>query len=427
MNKQIKSTFFDLFWKHKAIQNLFLLSKEEFLDTKLFSYSEKPIPVTFPRIILSNITSKEDYNLSKIKLRTQKHVNQSEALIKSVISSYEPLIAAFIETKYGASFEQLIKDFSANPLEILLPIVMSLFSDEGPEKAVIEFLHRYNFVGRHIQSFEQLEHYIEREAFQKTLKIIFSEKNLWTLLELVKSFKDLYISEVYKGLHNSNQVLVSSFHDIDNFAGRLKLFSMLYDAEIITSSKEDSFIECTECHPDSYRGVISFKINPIRLKKMKCPICNSPVTYYVPYELNSHIYSLVKQKDGILLAAVEDLLKRNQLKFKLNEHHLDDIEIDCVYKIQKQIHVVECKMYKQNVPLPRLESKIKQHYTKLVRNIIRIQEDKGTNPDLLTPVLVVNINDKKFLETILKEMKKENTNKIFLRGVIVGINDLPLK
>ena len=31
---EIKKKFYNLFWKNKSCQNLFLLSKEEFLDTK---------------------------------------------------------------------------------------------------------------------------------------------------------------------------------------------------------------------------------------------------------------------------------------------------------------------------------------------------------------------------------------------------------
>jgi hypothetical protein len=429
--KKIEPIFFDLFWRHKSCQNLFLLSKEEFLDTKAFTFGENPVSISFPRIILSNIESKEDYTHSKIKIRTESYATSSEALIKRTFERYEPLIKAFIESKFGESIALIVKDFSENPMELISEIIMSLFSsDEEIEKCIIGFLHKYKLVGYHITTFKQLGEYIETEGVNKNLRELVSEQNMWAVLELAKSFKDRYVTEIYKSLHNSNQILVSSFHEMDNYADRIKLFSMLYDAQIIKPSSEDSFIECTSCEPNTYRGVFTLKINPEQLKKIKCPICNTSVTYYVPYELNKVIYNIVKEKDGLLLKALDDKLKRNKIRHTLNKTFLTDIEIDCLYAVKKKVYVVETKMYKQNTTPKKLQSKLKEHFAKLVNDTERICA-ADTNPDPeedVYPLLLVNIHDKKLLEDTMLQLKEKNKrNVLFQKGRIITINEVPLK
>jgi hypothetical protein len=420
--------FYDLFWKHKACQNLFLLSKEEFLDTKTFTFGEKPINVSFPRIILSNVESKNDYNHSKIKIRTDNHVTKSELFLQQTFDKYEPLITAFLESKFRGISERIINDFSKDPAAFLFPIILAFISSqEDGEKHIMSLLHKYNIVRNNIATFQQLGEYVEKEAVSKNIKAILSEQNLWAFLEFMKTLKDRYVSEVYKSLHNSNQVLVSSYHDIDNFTDRLKLFSMLYDSEIIKPSTEDSFLECTNCPPDTYRGVFNLKINPLNLKKIKCPLCNSPITFYVPYELDAIIYNLVKEQDGTILKALENLLKRNKIKHKLNIKELNDIELDCVYRLKKETYFVECKMYKQNTTQNKLESKIKEHYIKLIKDIERVLKHKNTPIETTHPILLVNINDKNLLNSIIKTLKEKNSGELYQRGKILTINQIPFK
>ena len=83
----------------------------------------------------------------------------------------------------------------------------------------------------------------------------------------MKSLKDIYVNESYKSLYESNQVLVNSLFDTDDYVNRLKLFNHLYEAEIITASREDAYVECTNCPPGAYRGTLQLKINPFKLKE----------------------------------------------------------------------------------------------------------------------------------------------------------------
>lgn len=423
-----RDVFYNLFWQNKACQNLFLLSKEEFLDSKTITLEENSTTISFPRIILSNIQSKDEHLFDKIKLRTETQSILTESVINSTFEKYAPILGTFLETKFGKSIELFLKDFSDNPWSMVSPILLSFFTKDGKfEKRVMQLLHEYEFIGKHINTFTELETYVQKEAFSKNFKTLVSEQNLWTFFELLKSFKDIYVHEAYKGLYNSNQVLVSAYHDIDNFEDRLRLFSKLYESAIIKSSKEDSFIECTTCSPSTYKGVFQLRIDPERLRELKCPICNSRFTFYVPYELDMAIYNIVKAKDGLLLDALVHKLDGVKIKNEINSFHLNDIEIDCIYSIEKKTYMVECKMYKQLTAELKLKKKFKEHFSKLINDIIRIQQEENKTFEAIIPILLVNINNPKLLTETLVELRKDNEHELYQRGMIITINDIPLE
>ncbi|MES2288065.1 MAG: hypothetical protein V4547_20430 [Bacteroidota bacterium] len=421
-----KEIFYNLFWQNIACRNLFLLSKEEFLDTKTIELEGNTTSISFPRIILSNVQDDEHLR-DKIKLRTETMSIKAESQINDVFEKYAPMLGVFLETKFGKSVEHFVKDFEKEGISLVWPIMRTYFTNKSKfEKKTMQLLQKYGFIGKHICTFQELENYIQKEAIAKNFNTLVSEQNLWTFFELLKAFKDMYVNEAFKGLYKSNQILVSSFHDIDNFEDRLKLFSHLYESDIIKPSKEDSFIECTSCPPSTYKGVFQLKIDPKKLQKFACPICNTPLTYYVPYELDKDIYEIVKTKDGLLLDALVDKLKRNKINCELNKIHLNDIEIDCIYKLNNIVYVVECKMYKQITTPAKLKSKFKEHYSKLIKDVVRIQKEANQPIKGIIPILLVNINDDKLLMEALQELKSTNPEDLYQRGQILTINKIPV-
>ncbi len=129
----------------------------------------------------------------------------------------------------------------------------------------------------------------------------------------------------------------------------------------------------------------------------------------------------------MLLKATLDLLKRNRIRCKTNQLFLNDIEKDCMYTIKKETYIVECKMYKQNTTHRKLESKIKEHYSKLLTDIKRIQDETGKYKGNIIPVLLVNINDSRLLNNIFGKVKRSNSNDLFNSRKIIAIQSLPVK
>ncbi len=425
---EIKVIFYNLFWQNKACQNLFLLSKEELLDTKNLDFEGNSTSVSLPRIIISNIESKNDFNYETIKIRNENINIRTENLLNSKIEFYTPLITNFLEGKFGKSLENVINDFNNNPWK-LIEKVTTLFIDgeDNFEKSTIEFLQEYGFIGKQIKSFVDLEHYFQKEAISKNVKSILSESNIWNFLEFFKAIKDIYVNESYKSLYNSNQILVNALYNNDNFQSRLNLFSLLFESGIISPSNEDAFIECASCQPGTYRGVFQLKINPMKLKDMRCPVCSSDLTYYVPYELHRDIFNIVKLQDGLLHDALCDLLRTKRIKFKINQKYLRDIELDCIYKYGGVIYIVECKMYKITTTRDKLKSKVKENFGKLVSDIRRINESAKKDKEILRPILLVNIIDAKLLAEIETELKVINKDEISQQTSIINLSQLNLE
>jgi len=190
---EITQIFFNIFWQNKACQNLFLLSKEELLDTKEISFEGNTTSVSFPRIIISNINSSE-YTHDKIKLRTETDKIKRENLITEKINIYTPIISDFLEKKFGKSINKLVKDFEKKPWKFIEKVFEIIITEgDNIEEVIIEFLQNYGFVGKHINSFEELENNIKQRFLSKNFKSFLSEKNIWNILEFVKSVKDICI------------------------------------------------------------------------------------------------------------------------------------------------------------------------------------------------------------------------------------------
>ena len=421
---EIKQIFYNLFWQDKACQNLFLLSKEELLDTKIIQLEGVSTSVSLPRIIISNIQDKEDFNHKTIRLRNETSNIRTEKSLNDKIELYTPIITNFIETKFGKSLKKVICDFENDPWKILSkPLEAILDGEDNFEKVTIEFLKEYGFIGKNINSFSGLEKFFEKEAISKNAKTFLSENNVWNFLEFLRSIKDIYVNESYKSLYNTNQILVNALHDIDDYKSRLNLFSLLYESKIITPSHEDSFIECTNCEPGDYKGVFQLKLNPRKLSNLNCPICSNELSYFVPYELHNDIYQIIKQKDGLLLDVICNYLENKKITFKTNVNLLKDIELDCVFENNKFVYIVECKMYKQSTTFEKQKHKMREHYGKLLKDAERIEIDEQSDK-IIIPILLVNILNTEFISQIENELKENNQSEISKRIRIVNISML---
>ena len=147
---EIKKIFYNIFWQNQACRNLFLLSKEELLDTKGIDSDEGELSVSFPRIIISNI-SPTDQHHETIRYRTESSIIRSEAHLSNKFKAYEPLITNFIQSKFGKSLEKFAKDVNESPGKILKLIAKGILANpERREQILIKTLQEYGFIGKQI-------------------------------------------------------------------------------------------------------------------------------------------------------------------------------------------------------------------------------------------------------------------------------------
>ncbi|AXG71445.1 hypothetical protein KORDIASMS9_03702 [Kordia sp. SMS9] len=409
----ITKKFYNLFWKNQTCQNLFLLSKEELLDTKTLDVDGKSFRYSLPRIIVSNVEIDESLTIDTIKYRSDNHNLQMQEMITSKMEHFGPILMELFGDKLRDSFERIVNDVKDNPLIFGLTILGIFYDKHNRESIIIENLKNYGFISHHLNSFTEIAEFTKGKLLVRKNNPILTEKNIETFLEVVKVIKELYVNLVYKALYETNQILVNSLNSEDNFKSRTKLFHYLYESGIISASMEDAYVDCTHCEPGTYRGVFQLKLDPNKLKNLKCPICAKKVKYFVPYDLHKDIYEIIREKDGLLQHALLNLLSTKDIGYKTNQLFLDDIEVDCIFDKRKEESVfVETKMYKINTTKDKLKSKLKKHFCKLSEDIHRIKGVSEHSQKLIIPILLVNIIDEEFLQEVEKEIKEIKEDQI---------------
>lgn len=419
---EIKKKFYNIFWQNESCQNLFLLSKEELLETRTYGSEEHSFSFSTNKIIISNAQDENSEAFETIKFRTESHNIDLDASIDEKIKYFKPIIEQFFDSRFKKSFDKLIEDFEKKGWKLIMKVIGILSDQENREEKIIKLMQEYGFVGKHLNSFKEIETHFERQLIPTKGSELLNEQTITTFFEGIKFAKELYVNHSYKRLYSTNQVLVSVLNSEDNFESRLKLFHLLYESKILLPSKEDAFIECSHCEPLTYRGVFQLRLNPKKLKDLKCPVCTKELTYFVPYELHKEIYDIVKSQDGLLLDAYCNVLESNKYQYKTNQHFLDNIEIDCIFSDVTFTYIVEAKMYKLNTDTDKLKSKIREHFGKLIKDVSRLQKLSEFNGIVLKPILLVNVIDIQLVQEIEAELKEKNTELIAQNTRILNLN-----
>lgn len=419
---EIKKVFYNLFWQNQSCQNLFMLSKEELLETTTIGNDDNAFSYSLPRITISNAQESEDNVHDTIKFRNETQNIFLDGSLNAKIEYFAPILEDFFDKHFRKSFEKLINDFDKKGLSLFFRAIKILTNEEKREKNSIKFLKEYGFIGQNIETFKEIEANFERRLIPKKGNELINENTINTFFEGIKFIKELYVNHSYKKLYNTNQILVNTLNSEDNFTSRIKLFHLLYDNKIIAPSSEDAFIECSHCDPGTYKGVFQLQINPNKLKDLKCPVCSQEVTYFVPYELHKEIYNVVKSQDGLLLDAYCNVLDSNKYQYKTNQHFLDNIEIDCIFSDGIFTYIVEAKMYKINTETYKLKSKIREHFGKLIKDVERLQKLPEFKEIVLKPILLVNVIDTFLVQEIEVELKEINEGVIGQNTRILNLN-----
>jgi len=409
---EIRKKFYNIFWQNKSCQNLFLLSKEEFLETKTFGSEKEPYTFSTNRVIISNAQDVNSDAFETIKYRTENHNIDLDISINQKIEDLAPIIEHFFNSKFKKAFDKFIQDFENKGWKLIIKIFAIIANEQNREKKIMNLLQEYGFVPKNLNSFKDLETFFEKQLLPSKKNEFINENTINTFFEAIKFGKELYVNHSYKKLYTTNQILVNTLNIEDNFESRLNSFHLLYESKIIKPSKEDAFIDCSHCEPLTYRGVFQLKLNPKKLKNLKCPVCSNELTYFVPYELDKEIFEIVKSQDGLLLDAYCEVLKSNNYQYQTNVKFLNNIEVDCIFKDNNYTYLVESKMYKQNTTKDKIKSKVREHFGKLIQDAERLLLIDEFKNIAIKPILLVNIIDIELISEVEKELKQSNLNSI---------------
>lgn len=116
----IKKKFYHLFWNNPSCQNLFLLSKEELLETKTFGEDKAPFTFSTNRIIVSNAQDNQNEFFDTIKTRSEIYNVEIDSLLNEKIEYFKPLIEKFFDSKFKKSIERLMLYIEKKTFKILI-------------------------------------------------------------------------------------------------------------------------------------------------------------------------------------------------------------------------------------------------------------------------------------------------------------------
>jgi len=420
----VREKFYNLFWQDKTCQNLFLLSKEELLETSTFGTEQNSHSYSSNRIIISNSAEGSGDSMA-IKFRNENTLITLDKNLEERINYFKPIVESFLDQNFKKAFDKLHHDMDHKGWSLVIKIIRLLTNEKRRETNIVKFLQEYGFVGKHMNSFEEIEHYLESKFIPQKGNSLVNENNIKTFFEGIRFIKELYVNNSYKKLYSSNQVLINTLNSEDDFGSRISLFARLYEAGIISPSRQDAILECFHCEPGTYKGFFQLKLNPIKLGEIKCPNCSKQLTYFVPYELDEEIYQIVKAKDGLLMDALVYKLAKHNFSFVLNQNYLSDIEIDCLFESrvgdEQILYIVETKMFKLNTTQARLKNKIRQGYGKLIADVERLVEFEEFNDKKLKPLLLVNVTDRNLINELRSEIKKSNPEMLHQDSEIVNL------
>ncbi|WP_319482930.1 hypothetical protein [uncultured Draconibacterium sp.] len=403
-----RSKFYNLFWRNFACQNLFLLSKEELLDKSKISLDSNNAVISYPRLILSN--NLDSVFLSeKVELRRSNTNVELDSDFENRVENYKPVIQAIVTDKIKKDVELAVHKIEEKPLAFIFSLIKA--GKDEDEQKLFEVLQKYKIIKPHINSVQELEMSIKRYIQQNFKKAV----NNQTVLDFhagLTTIKDYYTNSQYQRLISSNQITVNALREVDNYQSRLNLFEHLFESGIISPSKEDAFVECTECDPGTYFGTMKMRIQPRKANNLKCPICKSELTYYIPYSLHKDIFDIITSKDGLLLDAIANHLHKKEIPYSLNHLFNIGIEMDCCFDLNNVKHLVEVKMFKtENTTDQKLKQKIKSALSKLKKDTISISTNYNQGIQYF-PILVINLPSKELLSTIEQEILESELKEI---------------
>ena len=159
---EIKKVFYNLFWQNQSCQNLFMLSKEELLETTTIGNDENAFSYSLPRIIISNAQDNEDGIHDTIKFRNETQNIFLDGSLNAKIEYFTPILEDFFDKHFRKSFEKLINDFDKKGLSLFFRAIKILTDEENREKNSIKFLKEYGFIGQNIETFKEIETNFER-------------------------------------------------------------------------------------------------------------------------------------------------------------------------------------------------------------------------------------------------------------------------
>lgn len=222
----VRKKFYNIFWQNNSCQNLFLLSKEELLETTSIGTDENPFSYSLNRVIISN-AEKKIYDVDTIKFRNKNNDIDLGNSLNQKIEYLKPIFEKFFEKNFKKAFDKLIEDIDKKGWKFFFQTIKLFSNPNKIERNTTKLLQKYGFIGKQINTFSELENHFKNQLIPRKGNEYINEETINTFLDAIKFIKEIYVNQSYKTLYNTNQILINTLNSDDNFESRLKMFHFI--------------------------------------------------------------------------------------------------------------------------------------------------------------------------------------------------------
>jgi hypothetical protein len=398
----VTKKFFSLFWTNTVCQNIFSTHKEQILEKREVDVGTEKRTYYLQKIVISNDQVKKTDQQLVVTRIENKRVDLTDNLENKAAKYFDDAkFQAFIDTRFGKAIEKIENKLSSGTFS-QVRFGFELLNSLSNEAKLITFLKKYHLIPEHINSFSQIE-----EIFQKTVSNLITKDAIIDLLDSVDKISEIYNTEIYQNLVESNQFYTNVMYDTESYKSRIQLFDFLYEAGVLESGVYKTYYECYNCDDNSFKTIATIKAKPSKIA-LKCPICNKETAYLSPYRINDSVFEKITHKDGLVMFAVTYLLEENGYNCTQNFHIPTDIELDLVaFKDGRNAVIFELKMYKTDTPEHTQKSNLNKAVSQAIKTRSRISD---LNNQFVTADFYIVTNYKNL--ELIKETREEHREEL---------------
>lgn len=398
--------FYRFFWSDPVCRKIFLKHKEQLLEKQVIDLGKKHT-FYFQRIVLSNSHKHKRAYPHLIQRIENRQIDFEQDLEQSVNKNIDIEV---LQKYFEEQLEKILSKISSrlngsniSQIRLLSEFVHSVLS----EKRLLGFLKKYEIVPDKLQSLSEIGD-IVNAVFEKEVAKNLRSEHMIDALRSLDSISAMYNNQIFEGLMGAHKFFTDVLYEDEDFSNRVALFDHLYEAGAIEGGVFPTYYECTACDIGVFSGNMIQRIKPSKIK-MRCPNCNKEVFFLSPYGIEAGLYEHILDKDGLLFFAIQYLLDKHNIEFKINLKFEPDVELDIALVQDQGISdVIEVKMYKSNTPFQTQLGNLRTAASKLLQARDKLIKNPNTRGfENIHYHIVTNLPDSNLVSTLTEEMRDE--------------------
>ncbi|MDX8553542.1 hypothetical protein MK851_07895 [Tenacibaculum sp. 1B UA] len=163
---------------YKSLVSKFVFAiKRKITGNKNIWFWENTFTYSTNRIIISNAQEGSDDVIETVKSRSEIYNIDLDSSIGEKIEYFKPILEQFFNSRFKKSLDKLSDDVEKKGWKLFMKVVKILINEDSREANVIKILQQYGFIGKHINSFKEVEASFEKMLIPSKGNELINKKN----------------------------------------------------------------------------------------------------------------------------------------------------------------------------------------------------------------------------------------------------------